>query len=92
MKSDTLAIRLLAGTAAMLLLALVLVPKPATAEAALKDGDYLVCTFPTTGSSDALYIAETRQWGTIAVFVYDSKARGLVPQSVRPIDQAFVPR
>ena len=45
MKSDTLAIRILLCTAAVLLLALVFVPKPATAETAIKDGDYLVCTF-----------------------------------------------
>ena len=92
MKSDTLAIRILLCTAAVLLLALVFVPKPATAETAIKDGDYLVCTFETTGPSDALYIAETRQYGTIAVFVYDQKLKMLVPQAVRRIDEAFVAR
>lgn len=92
MKSDTIAIRILLCTAAALLLALVFVPKPATAEVSVKDGDYLVCSYPTTTGSDAVYIAETRQYGTVAVFVYDGKQKMLVPQAVRRIDEAFTLR
>lgn len=92
MTSDKIAIRVLLSTAALLLLALVFIPRPATAEVAIKDGDYIICTYPTAGGNDALYIAETRQWGTIGVFLYEPRQRTLVPQAVRRIDEAFVPR
>lgn len=92
MKSDTIAIRILLCTAAALLLALVFVPKPATAGPTIKDGDYLVCTYPLAGGDEAVYVAETRQYGTIAIFAYDRKLKGLVPQAVRRIDEAFIAR
>lgn len=92
MNAEKNAIRILAATAVLLVLALVFIQKPATAQVTTKDNDYIACTYRTPGGSDALYIAETRQYGVISVFEYDRNQKLLVPRSARRIDEAFVAR
>ncbi len=92
MKSEKTAITVLMVTALLLSLALIFVPSRATAEATIKDGDYLVATMPAVGGNDALYIAETRTAGMFVVLTYDQRARALMPRAARPLDDAFMVR
>jgi len=92
MNAEKTAIRILSITALLLLAALIFLPKPATGQVSLKDGDFLVATHLAVGGSDVVYVAETRTTGLIAAFMYDPQARGLRPAgpgAVRPITDAF---
>jgi hypothetical protein len=92
MKSETTAIRVLTVTAALLLLAIIVLPKVATGAGesviSLKDGDYLVATHKVSSGGDALYIADTRL-GAIGIFSYDAGPRELVLRDVRAINDTF---
>jgi hypothetical protein len=87
MNNEKLAIRILGFTAAILLLALIFVPTPATGQEAVHGDDYIVATHPSQGS-DVLYIADTRS-GQLAVFVFDNAAKAPVLAAVAPIATGF---
>ena len=89
MNTEKTAIQVLSVTAILLFLACIFMQKPATAEVTTQSGDYLVCTHPANTGGDAVYVADTRT-GMMVVFTYDSGAKSLVPQAVRPIGDAFV--
>jgi hypothetical protein len=72
----------------LLAAALVFMPSAAPAQLAVKDGDFLACTFPMPNGSDALYVADTRS-GLLAVFVYDPASRSLQPKAMRRIADGF---
>ena len=88
MNNEKLAIRILACTAAILLLALVFVPTPATGQVAVHSDDYIVATHPSNQGSDVLYVADTRS-GQLAVFVFDNAAKAPVLAAVTPIANGF---
>lgn len=88
MNAEKIAIRILSLTAALLLAALVFLPKPAAGDQA-KEGDFIIATGRSVAGSDAVFVAETRATGMIVAFVYDPQARGLVPRAMRPISDAF---
>lgn len=92
MKAETTAIRVLTVTAAMLLLAIIVLPRFATGASdsvvAVKEGDYVVATHKVSSGGDALYIADTRL-GAIGIFSYDPGPRQLVLRDVRDINDTF---
>lgn len=90
MSTEKTAIGILSITAALLLAAVLFLPRHATGgQVTIKDNDFLVAAGPAVGGSDALYIAETRNTGVIAAFVWDPNARQLVPRARRRILDAF---
>ncbi len=93
MNSEKTAIKVLTISAIILAAALFFIPRTAPAEVTIKDGDYMVCTYPSTmgGGSDALYVAESRS-GMLCVFTYDTATRSLVPSAMRKIEDGFTPR
>jgi hypothetical protein len=91
MNAEKTAIRVLAATAVALLLAIICLPRPVTAEVTIKDNDYQLATLTASTGSDALYVADART-GLIAVFTYDPAIKGLVPRAIRRVDDAFPTR
>jgi hypothetical protein len=90
MNAEKRTIAILAVTAILLLLAVILVPRPATAMVTLKGGDYLVCTHGVAAGGDALYIADTRM-GVLGVFVFDPGSRSLQLRAICPVAAGFMP-
>jgi hypothetical protein len=88
MKSEKFAVSMLSVSAMILFLACVFINKPASAEVSVKDRDYMMCTYPATGASDALYIVDSRN-GVFGVFMWDNGTRSLQPIAVRPMADAF---
>ena len=88
MNNEKLAIRILAFTAAVLLLALVFVPTPVTGQETVHSDDYIVCTYPSNTGSDVLYIADTRS-GQLAVFVFNNATKTPELGAVVPIAAGF---
>lgn len=88
MNNEKLAIRILGFTAAILMLALILVPTPVTGQEAVHSDDYIVATHPSNQGSDVLYIADTRS-GQLAVFVFDNALKAPVLADVEPIISGF---
>ena len=88
MNAEKLAIRILSVTAVLLLAAVIFLPRPATAEQAMKEGDFLIATHAAAGGSDAVYIAE-RSTGMIVAFTYDPQTKKLAPKAIRPVADAF---
>ncbi len=91
MTTQKTAIGILAATALTLLLTLLLVPKPATGQVAIKDKDYVLCTYPGVGGNDVIYVGDTNG-GMFAAIVYDASAKRLQVRAVRPIEDAFITR
>lgn len=88
MNAEKNAIRLLATTALLLLLALMFVPSHATGEVSVVNGDYSIATFPTSGGNDAVYIADTRN-GMFGIFGVDPTTRQIAPRAnVMRLDDA----
>jgi len=89
MKAEKTAIRILAVTAMLLVVAIIVVPSAVTGQVVTtKGGDYLIATHKTAGGGDALYITDTRI-GVMGVFTWDPMVRGLVLRTVRPLPDAF---
>ncbi len=93
MKAQKTAIRILATTAVLLLLAIIFIPKPATGEVvSLKQGDYLVGTHKFgSGGGDCLYIVDTRI-GVVGFFAHDNQTRSITLRAVRPLADVFMGR
>ncbi len=93
MNTERTAIKVLSITAVILSAALFFVPRRSAAEVTIKDGDYMVCTYPSQagGGSDALYVADGRS-GMLCVFIYDTASRTLVPSAMRRLEEGFSPR
>jgi len=88
MRSQKTGISILSISAVILFLACVFMSKPTRAEISVKDRDYMMATFPASGASDAVYIADTRN-GMFGVFIWDNASRSLQPMAVRPLGDAF---
>lgn len=87
-KNEKMTIGLLSATAALLLAACFFIPKPVTAQEAMKEGDFLLAVYPTATGNDALYFADTRA-DRMVVFLYNPAAKALEPAAVRPVSDAF---
>ena len=91
MNAEKTTIRILSITAVLLLAALIFLPRPASGETAMKEGDFLIATHPVAGGGDAVYIAE-RTTGLIVAFTYDPQTKKLAPKAIRPVADAFANR
>ena len=88
MRTQKAGISILSISAVILFLACVFINKPSHAEVSVKDRYYMMCTFPSSNSNDAIYIADTRN-GMFGVFLWDNTTRQLQPMAVRPFADAF---
>ena len=90
MKRNTLGIGILSLTALLLIVAHWFVPVPASAQVAIKERDYQVCTARIQTGGDGLYILDNRT-GQLAVFTYDPASRSVRARKVRMVGDAFSP-
>ena len=88
MNNKSIAILLMSLSAAVLLIANIVLPHQARAEAAIKDRDYQLVTARIDTGSEALYVIDNRT-GMVAVLSYDAASRSVVPRVVRRVADAF---
>ena len=89
MDKKTFWIGILTLTAVVLVVGIYFVDTPvANAGMTIKDRDYQVVTARIPTGGDGLYILDNKT-GLIAVFSYDTNARGLRAQAARPVADAF---
>ena len=81
----------LSVTAAVLFVAHLTLPEPATASVAIKERDYTAVTGRTTKGGEALYLTDNRT-GLLGIFVFDPGKRAITPVAVKPVSDAFVGR
>lgn len=91
MDKKSILLALLTISAAILVIANVLLPNSANAQVSVKERDYQVVTAHLPTGGDGVYILDSRT-GQVGVFSYDSSSRTIVPRAIRPVADAFVTR
>lgn len=80
MKRDTLAIVILAISAALLLLACIFIPRSAQAEGVITDRSYMIVTTPAAQGGDTVFVFD-RTTNRVAAVEYDPTVKALVPRA-----------